>query len=490
MILDNLISKNDINVKGEIISDVKGTSEKAIYDVNGRELSKLNIDKSSVLYPDIENWISSTLPSSTNWRSVCYGNGKFVAVSGKTSSTNKAAYSADGINWTAATLPSSASWESVCYGNGKYVAVTSGTNNNDNSSKAAYSTDGINWTETTLPSSGYWDSVCYGNGKFVAVSYNDSNKAIYSTDGITWTATTLPSSASWQSVCYSNGKFVTVATHKAAYLQDKCVINPELTNTIDSYYGNSTYKPITKDVNSTCLQKDSNSYYYNDSSSYKLSNISSNSSDTFTNIFRYKDYLYAIKTNGDKTLWKGSFSGGNFKQLGKTVTNTGGITTLPSIDDWFSVCYGNGKFVAIAYNSNKAAYSTDGIHWTATTLPSSAYWRSVCYGNGKFVAVVFNSNIAAYSIDGITWTAATLPSDATWFSVCYGDGKFVAVTYNSNIAAYSTDGINWISSTLPSDASWSSVCYGNGKFVTVAGNDSNRAAYCNILTQYNDKYLV
>ena len=43
MILDNLISKNDINVKGEIISDVKGTSEKAIYDVNGRELSKLNI---------------------------------------------------------------------------------------------------------------------------------------------------------------------------------------------------------------------------------------------------------------------------------------------------------------------------------------------------------------------------------------------------------------------------------------------------------------
>jgi hypothetical protein len=52
------------------------------------------------------------LPSSASWRSVTYGNGKFVAVAYKTA----AAYSADGINWTEATIPSSADWRSVCFG--------------------------------------------------------------------------------------------------------------------------------------------------------------------------------------------------------------------------------------------------------------------------------------------------------------------------------------------------------------------------------------
>ena len=37
--------------------------------------------------------------------------------------------------------------------------------------------------------------------------------------------------------------------------------------------------------------------------------------------------------------------------------------------------------------------------WTQSTLPATANWRSVCYGNGKFVAVVYGSNIAAYLKD-------------------------------------------------------------------------------------------
>ena len=32
-----------------------------------------------------------------------------------------------------------------------------------------------------------------------------------------------------------------------------------------------------------------------------------------------------------------------------------------------------------------------------------AHWYSVTYGNGKFVAVADSSDVAAYSIDGITW---------------------------------------------------------------------------------------
>jgi hypothetical protein len=69
--------------------------------------------------------------------------------------------------------------------------------------------------------------------------------------------------------------------------------------------------------------------------------------------------------------------------------------------------------------------------WTAATLPSSTDWYSVTYGNGKFVAVVNSSaTAAAYSTDGINWTAATMPSSANWHSVTYGNGKFVEVSYS------------------------------------------------------------
>ena len=145
---------------------------------------------------------------------------------------------------------------------------------------------------------------------------------------------------------------------------------------------------------------------------------------------------------------------------------------------WYSVCYGNGKFVAVADDSY-FAYSTDGITWTEGTISStSRYWYSICYGNGMFVTVAYNTNYFAYSTDGITWTEISNGGYAYfWYSVCYGNGKFVAIADSTNYFAYSTDGINWTEGTI-SDTSrkWRSVCYGNDKFVTVAYN-TNYFAY-------------
>ena len=68
-------------------------------------------------------------------------------------------------------------------------------------------------------------------------------------------------------------------------------------------------------------------------------------------------------------------------------------------------------------------------------MPSSANWYSVSYGNGRFVAVTNGTATAAYSTDGITWTAATMPSSANWVSVTYGNGRFVAVAYGTTVAS-------------------------------------------------------
>jgi len=161
------------------------------------------------------------------------------------------------------------------------------------------------------------------------------------------------------------------------------------------------------------------------------------------------------------------------------------LSELPKMA-WYGVCYGNGKFVAVAYMSYTAVYSTNGINWTETTIPHSM--TKICYSDGKFVALhggyeSSGSDVAAYSNDGIKWESTTLPDNTRGRSVCYGDGKFVAVTVGDagvpgRNGTYSKDGIKWVKTAMPDNSSWASVCYGNGKFVAIA-KENNKAAYSN-----------
>lgn len=166
--------------------------------------------------------------------------------------------------------------------------------------------------------------------------------------------------------------------------------------------------------------------------------------------------------------------------------------TIPETDNWESVTYGDGKFVTIAYNSDKAAYSLDGVNWTMTTLPKSAYWTSVAYGDGKFVAVekgytLSSTKIAAYSLDGITWTQTVIFKE-NWKRVAYGDGKFVAMPSYGTKVGISTDGITWTSATLSSTGrNLGCIAYGNGKFVIV-GRDIS--AYSTNGTSWGLKNMV
>ena len=155
-----------------------------------------------------------------------------------------------------------------------------------------------------------------------------------------------------------------------------------------------------------------------------------------------------------------------------------GITWNNTINikgNWNSITYGNGIFVAVG-DSTKIAYSSDGYTWQTTTI-TSGYWQSVTYGNGKFVVVgsngYFSSN-AAYSTDGINWTTTTI-ANGTWQSVTYGNGKYVAVGYSS-ITAYSSNGITWNTASI-AFGQWLSVTYGNGKYVAISESGPSHSAY-------------
>ena len=144
-----------------------------------------------------------TLPASSQWCAVAYGNGMFVAVS-KTSGTD-AASSPDGITWTSRTIPSGA-YNAVAYANGLFVAV--------GSNLVSTSPDGITWTSRTAGTN-QGGCVSYGGGLWVSggsgITSADANTYATSPDGVTWTSRTLPASASYAVIKWLGDRWAALA---------------------------------------------------------------------------------------------------------------------------------------------------------------------------------------------------------------------------------------------------------------------------------------
>lgn len=147
---------------------------------------------------------------------------------------------------------------------------------------------------------------------------------------------------------------------------------------------------------------------------------------------------------------------------------------------WAVVAYGTGRYVALALNG-PTMYSFDGLTWVLAAGGSwleNNNWRGLVYAEGIFVATGGNSSLlsrgAATSLDGVTWTYRTVPANNNWV-VAYGNGTFVGVgRTGTNRAMSSPDGVTWTGHTPPEDNAWNSVCYGAGLFVAVSSDGTNR----------------
>jgi hypothetical protein len=152
---------------------------------------------------------------------------------------------------------------------------------------------------------------------------------------------------------------------------------------------------------------------------------------------------------------------------------------------WRSVTFGHGLFVAVSSTSesNVVMTSVDGIAWALQSIPAtSTSWNHVAYGNGLFVAVGEGGDVSdriMTSLDGISWTLQTNPTDSRWFGLVYGNHRWVAVGYlGTNRVMTSLDGATWTPQTAASAVSWNKVAYGNGLFVATAiGGSGNRIMY-------------
>ena len=95
----------------------------------------------------------------------------------------------------------------------------------------------------------------------------------------------------------------------------------------------------------------------------------------------------------------------------------------------YSVAFGNSLFVAVS-TSGQVMTSADATSWTSRTSAANNQWRSLVYGNGLFVAVSDNGtgNRVMTSPNGTSWTSQTPAASNLWYSVTYGNSLFVAVS--------------------------------------------------------------
>ena len=292
---------------------------------------------------------SSTLNS--DWRSMTYGNGMFVAVSNNGSSNTKTMYSTNGVLWKRGTSISGDStiyWESITYGMNKFVVVGPG-------GKWMYSSDGITWSQGTIIGSGLinFKRVRFINNKFVAVGFTNSGIFVYiSSDGETWTpSNTINESANLHylyDVVYAEGKYIAVGNNYS----DKSVIA-------------TSTDGLTWSV---------------------VSDTTINSSLKWTSIAYGNGTFIAVGENGSIRSVDG----------GSTWIYTS------SSYDWNNIIFGAGIFVASGCtdSSNGTADDTimtsiDGITWKEKSNTCGSALRTLCYYNGMFLTCVYNIVMAS-----------------------------------------------------------------------------------------------
>lgn len=276
----------------------------------------------------------------------------------------------------------------------------------------------------------------YGNGKIVILKYyNGSVTAQYSKDGFHWEAGSGISDAYYENVCYGNGKFIAkrMIAGQGAYSEDG--INWEKNQFPNDMgkavlaYGNGMFVIVDRDGGTSYHSTDGKSW--TPGSSVRIFDLAK---------MAYGDGAFIIVHGGVSNKYNDLYR--------STNGSSWSSYTLPATLSWINVTYGGGTWVAIARDSNIAAYSENGTSWMQSQLPISAFWSQLAYGNGRFVAVGAD-NAIAYSDDGKTWTPTSLPaawesSNASPNMMVHDGKKFVLFSYGGDHEVYySIDGITW-----------------------------------------------
>ncbi len=272
--------------------------------------------------------------------------------------------SKDGITWT--NRATSSTFRSVAWGNNKWVAVTS--------TSLATSSDGINWSYVTHATAFASlaartpRTVHFGNGVFCVGTENStslSNYVYYSTDAVTWTR-------SLSTITANSGVINMFANNGSRWvLQDTGASNTGVLWLSDD--NGVTWSSISKHVSGNwsggkyaaglwCFLHDSTGSWY-----VSYDNLASFvTASTAWGTMTQPSMAYG---NG---IWVGGSGSGSGNKIGRTLdTLTFGDFVTSAMTEQIGFGFAAGRFVYARSSTTSAAYSSDGITWTAVTLPAS-----------------------------------------------------------------------------------------------------------------------
>lgn len=176
---------------------------------------------------------------------------------------------------------------------------------------------------------------------------------------------------------------------------------------------------------------------------------------------------------------------------GTIITSTDGKTWsaaasgIDASEYFYSVAFGNGKFVAAGANNDECYTWTGSGSWTEGGSGLGDGASGIVYANSEFVAVGYVDGFYA-SPDGSTWTqtgggSSELdfgPGTPMTYGSINGQGAFVGVASvaggagatPNDIFISSSGNCNWIQIETDANVPLYGITYGDGVFVAVGGN--------------------
>ena len=437
---------------------------------------------------NLTNWTIASSLQYNNWFSLAYGNGTFVATSG----SSPYAVSSNGINWSNNVSATHGFNTDIKFLNGYFYSSSSGS--------LERSTDGITWQTCNTPAIPY--GITYGNGLYVGGVYNSAT-VVYSYDGLNFSSYTGSSFVHKRPYFFNGVYYITTQNNvvirystdgfnwlnstgfpgnvnNMVYAQGKLYVGSGNTVWVtNATPGRFEVNPLrTGNLDDVEIGRLSpNNANFIDVSVNNNLNVSSQYSSTspFNGALTVAGGVGiggTLNANSVVTynrLQNQSFSGAS---VGSSDGRMGGYGAILGHD---RILFGNGTFVTnSSWGAYNAAYSTDGLNWTASALPVNQGYPVNIFGNGYFVLSATGATTVLYSTNGISWSQVSIGNTESRTTGAYGNGKYVIVgsgtTYN-----YSSNLTSWNSGTLPLTADWR-IAYGNGVFVAI-GYGTNRLIY-------------
>lgn len=461
--------------------------------------------------PAVATWAATTLPATTGWRSIIWGEiysmnqtgipnvgiaGQWMIVSDTANQRNYGFCTNPHLisptvapTWNVGEFSLASSWTSVQWGKGMFTATQ-------------YTASSANWqvgvsthanvfstSEFTLASN--WRGLAQGDGNVIAVQFGGTGVQASYNGGRTWAGPlgaagnvtgALSSSTNWVSVAYApdigraqRGRFAAISNTSGGGAAWQDADNLGATwNASTNQPPNATYSDIAA-VNRTfvAVATGSQASVFSSNGAIGWASVNLPSSSNWSSV---AGGLFPIFAGNTGNVWMVAAVSSTTGTIAAFSNVRSGISGLNSVPD---------NILPVGQNVLSL--------WGSATLPASASWSSVAYGydvttqTGRFIAIASGSADTAISVDGgRTWTAGgALPSSSLWNRVAYGsNGIWVAVSNTrGTVAAYSTNqGVTWVSASLPTACNWTNVVYQDRHqhFVAISGDATNASANVSI----------